>query len=111
MALYEPSSNDPIHEDEYGKFYVMEKVMQVRFKCQEMQFRVRWKGFSSKADTWLPLEDVSDTESEYLAVSGIPCKAQIDSLIAEHNRSQHFSLFLSTIPHLLISGTSVQVHP
>ena len=54
-------TNTPVVED----YWEVEQVLQVRFQRHEMQFLVRWKGFSTTDDTWEPVDNLCDTAREY----------------------------------------------
>ena len=60
----EPSSNPTtfIHPID-GDFWEIDQVLQVRFKCQEMECLVQWKGFSSEEE-WVPADNLCDTASK-----------------------------------------------
>ncbi|XP_046396192.1 chromobox protein homolog 3 [Ischnura elegans] len=50
----------PISVDSDSEEYEVEKVIEVRFKKSgAREFLIRWKGFSSKDDTWEPEENLS----------------------------------------------------
>ena len=46
--------------------YVAEKVQGMRVKAGEVEYRVKWKGWSSKDNTWEPRSHLVDFGAEDL---------------------------------------------
>ena len=58
----ENESNEPVET-----FYEIEKILKGRYHEGSLQYLIKWKGFSSKFNTWEPEYALNDTAREYLA--------------------------------------------
>ena len=48
-----------------SKYYEVTKILAVRLIDRNKQYLVRWKGFGSKDDTWVPEEDCNSAIKNY----------------------------------------------
>ena len=48
-----------------SKYYEVTKILAVRAIDGNKQYLVRWKGFGSKDDTWVPEEDCNSAMKNY----------------------------------------------
>ena len=48
-----------------SKYYEVTKILAVRSIDGNKQYLVRWKGFGSKDDTWVPEEDCNSAIKNY----------------------------------------------
>jgi hypothetical protein len=48
-------------------FWVMEKYVDVRWFCNQLQFKIQWEGFTEEHDTWENADNIdSDTGPQLL---------------------------------------------
>ena len=62
ISLLKPTENEPTKEDMELDEFEVEKLVDKRVQGKQTQYRVRWKGFEEKDDTWEPRKNLNCPE-------------------------------------------------
>jgi Chromo (CHRromatin Organisation MOdifier) domain len=62
ISLLKPTKNEPTKENMELEEFEVEKLIDKRIQKGQTQYRVRWKGFDEKDDTWEPRKNLNCPE-------------------------------------------------
>ena len=62
ISLLKPTENEPTKEDVELEEFEVEKIIGKRVQKGQEQFKIRWKGFEEKDDTWEPRKNLNCPE-------------------------------------------------